>query len=270
MEQLSRTLQNSDINAQKARSAAIKAGYFLKRQRSEELFTAFYRDSIKEAEDLTQPPNLPRQRQFPRIEYRLVHPVIVLPRQKSTTANSTSKYWIYSQLSWSGGSNQNSFKILQEIEDVLVGSCNGEKVQFPEEFLKKYETDFKVDRLVVQLTMLPDLLNTANELHQMEIKKVTSINTLCDVMNTCKFAKNMLSEVDRLLRMYLTIPVTSATAERTFSSLRRLKNYLPTMSYYFTHISKERMASISSALQEILPERTVDAKISLATFKSCS
>ena len=93
-----------------------------------------------------------------------------------------------------------------------MGSCNGEKVQFSEEFLKKYDTDFKVDRLVVQLTMLPDLLNTANELHQMEIKKVTSINTLCDVMNTCKFAKNMLSEVDRLLRMYLTIPVTSATA----------------------------------------------------------
>ena len=66
MEQLSRTLQNSDINAQEARSAAIKAGYFLKRQRSEELFTAFYRDSIKEAEDLTQPPKLPRQRQVPR------------------------------------------------------------------------------------------------------------------------------------------------------------------------------------------------------------
>ena len=29
-----------------------------------------------------------------------------------------------------------------------------------------------------------------------------------------------------LLPMYLTIPVTSATSERTFSALRRLKNYL--------------------------------------------
>ena len=225
MEQLSRTLQNSDINAQEARSAAIKAGYFLKRQRSEELFTAFYRDSIKEAEDLTQPPKLPRQRQVPRrVDARA-------PSHRFATPEEYYRKQYFEVLDLLATElerrfDQNSFKILQEIEDVLVGSCNGEKVQFSEEFLKKYETDFKVDRLVVQLTMPPDLLNTANELHQMEIKKVTSINTLCDVMNTCKFAKNMLSEVDRLLRMYLTIPVTSATAERTFSSLRRLKNYL--------------------------------------------
>ena len=66
MEQLSKTLQSSNINAQEARSEAIKAGCFLKRQRSEELLTAFYRDSVKEAEDLTQPPKLPRQRQVPR------------------------------------------------------------------------------------------------------------------------------------------------------------------------------------------------------------
>ena len=32
-------------------------------------------------------------------------------------------------------------------------------------------------------------------------------------------------EPKTLLRMYLTIPVTSATSERTFSVLRRLKNY---------------------------------------------
>jgi len=38
----------------------------------------------------------------------------------------------------------------------------------------------------------------------------------------------MLSEVDRLLRIYLTVPMSSATAERTFSALRRLKNYLRT------------------------------------------
>ena len=222
MEQLSRTLQNSDINAQEARSAAIKAKYFLKRQRSEELFTAFYRDSIKEVEDLTQPPKLPRQRQVPR------RVDAGAPSHRFATPEEYYRKQYFEVLDLLATElerrfDQNSFKILQEIEDVLVGSCNGEKVQFSEEFLKKYETDFKVDRFVVEL---PDLLNTANELHQMEIKKVTSINTLCDVMNTCKFPKNMLSEVDRLLRMYLSIPVTSATAERTFSSLRRLKNYL--------------------------------------------
>ena len=38
----------------------------------------------------------------------------------------------------------------------------------------------------------------------------------------------MLLNVHRLLRIYLTVPMTSATAERTFSALRRVKNYLRT------------------------------------------
>ena len=45
-------------------------------------------------------------------------------------------------------------------------------------------------------------------------------------MNANSFSKSFLSEVDCLLRIYLTIPMTSATAERTFSTVRRLKSYL--------------------------------------------
>lgn len=41
----------------------------------------------------------------------------------------------------------------------------------------------------------------------------------------------MLSEVDKLLNIYFTFPVTSATAERSFSSLRRIKTYLRSTSY---------------------------------------
>ena len=37
---------------------------------------------------------------------------------------------------------------------------------------------------------------------------------------------SMFSEVHKLLRIYLTVPITSASAERTFSTLRRLKTYL--------------------------------------------
>ena len=36
----------------------------------------------------------------------------------------------------------------------------------------------------------------------------------------------MFTEVHHLLSLYLTVPMTSATAERTFSTLRRLKSYL--------------------------------------------
>ena len=36
----------------------------------------------------------------------------------------------------------------------------------------------------------------------------------------------MLSEVHNLLRLYLTIPMTSATSERTFSALKHVLTYL--------------------------------------------
>ena len=45
-------------------------------------------------------------------------------------------------------------------------------------------------------------------------------------MTTSSFAMSMFTEVHQLLRLYLTVPMTSATAERTFSTLRRLKSYL--------------------------------------------
>ena len=218
MEQLSRTLQTSDINAQEACSAATQAGHFLKRQRSDEQFTAFYRDMVKEAEDLTQPPTLPRQRQIPRrIDDGASNHHFGTPQEYYRKQYFEVLDLLATELE--RRFDQNSFKTLQEIERVLVESCNGKNVQFSETFVNTYATDLKFDRLAVQLAMLPDLLKTTNELHQMGIKRVTSINTICEVMNTCKFAKNMLSEVDHLLRVYLTIPMSSATAERTFSSL---------------------------------------------------
>ena len=58
------------------------------------------------------------------------------------------------------------------------------------------------------------------------IKRVTSIGTIEDLMNANNFSKTFLGEVDRIIRIYLTVPMTSATAERTFSTLWRLKNYL--------------------------------------------
>ena len=74
--------------------------------------------------------------------------------------------------------------------------------------------------------MLPDLVRTVSDQQQYGIKKVTSIGTLIDLMNANTFSKTFLNEVDRLLRIYLTIPMTSATAEQTLSTLRRLKSYL--------------------------------------------
>ena len=74
--------------------------------------------------------------------------------------------------------------------------------------------------------MLPDLVHTVNEQCHLGIKKATLISTICEVFNFGHHTKAMLNKVHRLLRIYLTVPMTTATAERTFSTLRCLKNYL--------------------------------------------
>ena len=52
------------------------------------------------------------------------------------------------------------------------------------------------------------------------------VQTLCDVFNKQASFKTMLSEVHKLVLLYLTVPVTTATAERSFSGLNRIKTYL--------------------------------------------
>ena len=84
-----------------------------------------------------------------------------------------------------------------------------------------YKDDINLSDLNRHLLLLPDIINKQLP----RVKKVTSINTICEAMNTSNAFKEMLPTVHRLLRLYLTLPITSATSERTFSALRWLMTY---------------------------------------------
>jgi len=45
-------------------------------------------------------------------------------------------------------------------------------------------------------------------------------------MSESAIYKGMLQEVDKLLKLYLTFPVATSTAERSFSSLQNIKTFL--------------------------------------------
>ena len=100
--------------------------------------------------------------------------------------------------------------------------------------------------------MLPDLVRTYNDLNPTTpIAIITNLRSLCEIMNSITSSKTMVSEVYTLLRLVLTIPVTTSTAERTFSALRRLKSFLrsrmlqPRLNHVMMlHIHKERTDSI--------------------------
>ena len=81
--------------------------------------------------------------------------------------------------------------------------------------LKLFEKDMDILQLSAQLHMLPDLLLAYNDKNpQTVIKKVTNLRTVCEIFNDITYSKTMFSEVFKLLRLTLTIPVTTATAEK--------------------------------------------------------
>ena len=235
-EQVSITLQHHDSNAQEALAAVKSAEYYLNRQKSEDAFNLFYDLVLQEAaEKGSQQPTLPRQRKIPR-------------RFDNGGENHTSspKEFFHCQyfevLDVLKGEltrfGQPTFAILREMEKISIDSCNDEKnIVLSTEIKTLYANNLDMNELITQLSILSSVIEASSNVYQMGIKSETSVNIICKLFNTCKFPRSMLPEVDKLLCLYYTIPITSATAERTFSTIRRLRVHTPIMRHFSKIIS---------------------------------
>ena len=72
---------------------------------------------------------------------------------------------------------------------------------------------------------------TVNEMNQrntsyLPVKQVSSVRSLTEILTLSSFAKNLCLEVYNLCVIYLTVPTTLDPAERSFSTMRRIKTYL--------------------------------------------
>ena len=79
-----------------------------------------------------------------------------------------------------------------------------------------------MQKLSLQILLLPDAIKS----NTTGIKEVTKVQTICDVLNEQPGVQKLLTEIHKLLKIYYTIPVTTASAERSFSALKRIKTYL--------------------------------------------
>ena len=73
---------------------------------------------------------------------------------------------------------------------------------------------------------LPLLLKIFNKEATCYIKKVTTLATVCDVLNSRNPHKLSVPNVHKLLVLYHSVAFSSASAERSFSVMRRLKTWL--------------------------------------------
>jgi hypothetical protein len=150
---------------------------------------------------------------------------------------------------------QSVFPLLCKVEKLLLLAANGTKdgdiicLNDIHEFLID---DINVDRLQHELPMLPDYFSSVNKEKNLGIKQITKISTICQLLNTYQIGKSMFHEYNQLLVLYLTIPITTATAERCFSALNRIKTYLRcTMTQHrlnhviIPHIHKEKLDQLN-------------------------
>ena len=110
------------------------------------------------------------------------------------------------------------------LESVLLNAANGLNYKDQLAIVQQscYKDDFNFSQLESQLGLFADAIKVALP----SVRKVTSVRTICDAMNAQTVYKSMLSEVHNQIRLYLTVLITTATSERTFSALRHVLPYL--------------------------------------------
>ena len=201
----------------------------MERQRSDAAYDSLYSHVLAKSERLTDQPTLPRQRRLPRridsgsTAHQFDNPKVYFKKQyyevlDVITAELKRRF-----------QQERGMPIAALLEKTLLDAAKGSFSVYPKvpNELQLYHNDVNIDRLIAQLKMLPDLVRTYNKQNPATcIKEVTKLSTLCQIMNDICSSKSLFSEVFTLLQIAHTIPVTSATAERTFSALRRVKSFL--------------------------------------------
>ena len=222
---MSLVLQKKNISIQDALSAVDAAKIYYHRLRSEEEFNRFYVATVQIAEQHTiGQPELPRyRRRPPRYEDGGE------PHQYSS-ARGYYRHTFFEACDLLSAELEDRFEdqhipdSVLAIEQTLLKAANGEDCQNQRASLAEscYKHDINWSDLNRHILLLQDVIKKGTPC----VKKVTSIHTICEAMNSNNVFKEMLPTVHQLHRLYMTVPITSATSERTFSALRRLFTYL--------------------------------------------
>ena len=68
--------------------------------------------------------------------------------------------------------------MLNKIENMLIPSCNGTLTKPSKELIEMYKWDVDFEKLMPQLSMLPELLKVSIKDSSHAIREVTTINTI--------------------------------------------------------------------------------------------
>ena len=105
-----------------------------------------------------------------------------------------------------------------KVEQLLIVAASSGNVLIEnlKEVCEHFGEDLDELRLKNQLSVLSDIVNAPSPSLQVIQQAIQTLNT----------TSTLFSEVLKLLKLLFVLPASTASAERSFSSMRRLKTYL--------------------------------------------
>ena len=123
--------------------------------------------------------------------------------------------------------DQSSLAATDSIENFLINvTSSKETCEVRDIIVNMYSKDINITKLKQKAQMLPDLVTMYKAPQGLSKLHVTRVRTIADMLIDVPSEKALFSEIDHLLGIYFTIPISTATAEWRFCSLRHIKTYL--------------------------------------------
>ncbi|XP_025265106.1 zinc finger MYM-type protein 1-like [Camponotus floridanus] len=216
IEILNKDLQNSELSVNDSYRKIEGVMYYINVSRDSkfEIIWQKSNDGVKEL-DIDEP-QLPRQRKIPK---RL---------DTSNTENLVFKtpkemyrkiyFEIYDRVltSLNNRFDTEAARFLKSLEAFAVGESTNVT-----EIINFYGDDFEKDRLISDRDMLLNLTSRSNV-------KVSNLREIVNFLRKNEWSMGLIPDYVKFIKLLMTIPGSSCTNERSFSVLRRLKNYLRT------------------------------------------
>ena len=128
--------------------------------------------------------------------------------------------------------NQKDFSILKTIEKIIIDAANNIPIadvaisQFQSFCSLSSPALINSDEFEEELKGLPAVIKIYNVTAVTPLTNCTKVSNISEIFNNLPVAKQSMPQLHKLLQYYFTVPLCSATAERTFSAMRRLKSWL--------------------------------------------
>ena len=216
-EQLSRTLQTKDISMSDALKAVDITLSSFKNQRSDAVFDEFYDSIVVLSAGKTSDAQAPKVRKakklFDATNSAAAH-VYAAPKDYFRHKYYEAVDVVIGELERRFDRSSSSQVVVMEIEHLLLDAANGKQIDEIPTYVKTlYKTDLDKPRLHAQLGMLRDVIRVS----QLCSDRTITISSIISVMSQASdTVQQMFDQVTTMVKLYLSISVTTATAERTF------------------------------------------------------